>query len=416
MLFSTPKICTSPFHTDDILAVYIRIENALPGRESFDIEIYGMVGIPEADLAEWKARRGNQSGSSNGGPASKRQKIENVALTPQQLKAQLEAHKALMSGKAPPPGAFAGQFNSPNPGIAPPPKMGYPPTGPPPGFGAPPPPFYNRPPPGFGPPPGMRPPPPGMYAGPPPTFFPNGPPPPMMAGIPPPQSPPVVIPHISLPASNPHQEAVKSGAKSRMVYNDVTMSPEEKLASTSKYLYIDAEESRQKSMPLQQPPPVSGSGFPQYYGPPPGSNPGAAGSPINASPHSPYTPQQQYGSYGNPPPPGPPAGLNASVNPGYTHAQSYPAIANAGQAGIEPASSHPEQNTAEALMRANESVGQGIQRELEMGDMQGKAKVNRVEGVGLSPEPIGITEASSSQSSSVQSGNKAGRARAADLF
>lgn len=101
-----------------------RIENALPGRESFDIEIYGMVGVPEADLAEWRSRRannGNMGGGPSGQPGAKRQKVENVALTPDQLKAQLEAHKALMSGQAPPPGSV-------------PPQFGAPPAGPPPSF------------------------------------------------------------------------------------------------------------------------------------------------------------------------------------------------------------------------------------------------------------------------------------------
>lgn len=81
-----------------------------------------MVGIPEADLAEWRARRGNRQGNGQG--ASKRPKIEKVALTPEQLKAQLEAHKALMSGKAPPPSAAP----SLNPAFPPPPGnlMGYP--------------------------------------------------------------------------------------------------------------------------------------------------------------------------------------------------------------------------------------------------------------------------------------------------
>ena len=102
-----------------------RIENALPGRDSFDTEIYGMVGIPEADLAEWQSRKASGSGGS-GQQQAKRPKIESVALTPEQLKAQLQAHKALMSGQALPPGSVPPQFGHGQPQIGAP-------AGPPPG-------------------------------------------------------------------------------------------------------------------------------------------------------------------------------------------------------------------------------------------------------------------------------------------
>lgn len=399
--------------------MHCRIENALPGRESFDVEIYGMEGVPEADLAEWRSRRAGAS-SNGGGPAFKRQKVENVALTPEQLKAQLEAHKALMSGKAPPPGAVAGQFNPPIAGFPPPHHMMmFPPTGPPPGFGVRPPPIYNRPPPGFGPPPSMSPPlqgPPGQYAGPPPGF--NTPPPPIVAP-PRPLPPSAPVPNISLPTINPHQEAVKAGAKSRMVYVDITMSPEEKLASTSKYLYIDPEDAKQT---VQQIPASSAN---QYHGPPPGFGavPNCSvGSPYTGSPHSPYNSlqqQQQSGAYygSNTPtqaPPGPPAGINYSTDPSHAHAQSYPAM-SAGD--LEPASNNPEVHTAEALARANQSVGLGVQREVDMGQMESQAKANREQDMGLSPEPVVLTEATSpSQPSNGQATVKQGRARAADLF
>jgi hypothetical protein len=331
-----------------------------------------MVGIPEADLAEWRARKGNRQGGNGAGPASKRQKIENVALTPEQLKAQLEAHKALMSGKAPPPSAAT-------PAFPPPPipagMIGYP-TGPPPGFGVPPPPMYNRPPPGFGPPPAMSPPMPGagQYTGPPPAFY-AGPPPPAVAPPVPQPVAPVAPPSISLPSANPHQEAVKAGAKTRLVYIDVTMSPEEKLASTSKYLYIDPEEA-QSAAPSQKADQDAYNGSVQRFGPP--------------------------------------VGVNASSNA--SHAQSYPAISAGGKGGLEPASHNPEENTAEALARANQSVGSGVQREMEMGQMENQANASREKGTGLSPEPIGITEAQSSQSNASQGGPRSGRARAADLF
>jgi hypothetical protein len=441
-----------------------RIENALPGRETFDIEIYGMVGIPEADLAEWRARRGNQQGQGSGGPSAKRQKVENVALTPEQLKAQLEAHKALMSGKAPPPGAIAGQFHSFAPGLAPP-SFGYPPNGPPPGFGNPPGSGYNRPPPMYNrPPPGIAPPSAGPYAGPPPNVYPTGPPPPALyssgpppaqfaagpppplIGVPPPRSSPAAVtPQINLPLTNPHQEAVKNGAKSRMVYNDPLMSPEEKLASTSKYLYVDPEGLRQRAIPppaqYQAPPPTStmspNTAQQQYYGPPPGfggasSPPGTMSSPYAASPHSPYVaqqqqyqqqpppslqppppPQQQYGAYGGYNPPhlqGPPPSVNYSANPAHSHAQSYPSISSGGKGGIEPASKNPEENTAEALAEANVSVGSGIEREADMAEMQSKVSANQEQGVAQSSGSSEIAEVSS------QTSARPGRARAADLF
>ncbi|PWN39868.1 hypothetical protein IE81DRAFT_294162 [Ceraceosorus guamensis] len=130
------------------------IENALPGRESFDVEIYGMTGIPAADLEEWKSRRGRSTGQDpsnpSGQPSAKRPKVESVALTPAQLKAQLEAHKALMAGKshaeaaaaAAGAGAGAGGAASsaaagPSSAASPlPPHLAYP--GPPPPFGPPP--------------------------------------------------------------------------------------------------------------------------------------------------------------------------------------------------------------------------------------------------------------------------------------
>lgn len=83
-----------------------RLENTLPGRDSFEIEIYGMAGVPEDDLAQWRLRQGSAPGPRDPGMggtssnAAKRPKVQNVALTPEQLRAQLEAHKALMASSA----------------------------------------------------------------------------------------------------------------------------------------------------------------------------------------------------------------------------------------------------------------------------------------------------------------------------
>lgn len=75
-----------------------RIENALPGREGFDIEIYGMEGVPAADLADWKKRQAEESGVPlpDDQQRPKKPRFAQVALTPAEAKAQLAAHRALM--------------------------------------------------------------------------------------------------------------------------------------------------------------------------------------------------------------------------------------------------------------------------------------------------------------------------------
>lgn len=162
-----------------------RIENAIPGRDTFDVEIYGMEGIPPADLAAWRKRQEEEQGGTQNGDQSnrpKRARYLQVALTPAEAKAQLAQHKALMSGKPlpipmmmmPPPG------QGPN-GMYPPPPMMHnmmPPGGP--GYG-PPPMGFSMPLPMPGqqrmmppPPPGFIPPPAGMPFPPPPGGMPFG--------------------------------------------------------------------------------------------------------------------------------------------------------------------------------------------------------------------------------------------------
>ncbi|ETS60351.1 hypothetical protein PaG_05552 [Moesziomyces aphidis] len=142
-----------------------KIENTLPGRDSFEIEIYGMAGIPETDLAEWKERRAAQRADGNVPVQNKRPRIEKLVLSKEQLRIQLAAHKALMSGQAPMPGLGAGPppgFPPAGPFSVPPPAFGVPPpnfarpppTQPPPGFGAPPPGSMPNAPPGYAPPAG----------------------------------------------------------------------------------------------------------------------------------------------------------------------------------------------------------------------------------------------------------------------
>src|ERR1700722_9243278 len=60
-----------------------------------------MEGIPAPDVADYKRRKEIELGLSAGSisqPQAKRPKVENRPLTEEELKAQLEAHKALMGG------------------------------------------------------------------------------------------------------------------------------------------------------------------------------------------------------------------------------------------------------------------------------------------------------------------------------
>ncbi|KAI0271196.1 hypothetical protein BGY98DRAFT_1006602 [Russula aff. rugulosa BPL654] len=217
-----------------------RIENALPGRDGYEVEIFGMEGIPAPDVADYKRRKEIELGLTAGSisqPQAKRPKTENRPFSEDELRAQLEAHKALMGAHetpAPAPTdtnqsavyAATPQTYAASPAPAPPasvPPMPVIPTGAPPAFpGFPPPPgaFPGAPPfppqlpgmpgmppgplppgfpvpPGFPPPPGMMPPfprPPGMV----PPFPPLGVTPP----FPPSMTPPVISDSTPVPPSS----------------------------------------------------------------------------------------------------------------------------------------------------------------------------------------------------------------------
>lgn len=153
-----------------------RIENALPGRDGYEVEIFGMEGIPAPDVADYKRRKEIELGLAAGSisqPQPKRPKVENKPLSEDQLRAQLEAHKALM-------GASSGDITSAAAPSAPEGGAVY---------GAPPQ-AYAAPPTGMSPPPGMvtgAPPAPFVPLGgaPPPGAFPGAPPPfPPFPGVP----------------------------------------------------------------------------------------------------------------------------------------------------------------------------------------------------------------------------------------
>lgn len=139
-----------------------RIENALPGRDTFDVEIYGMEGVPAGDLADWKRRKAEAMGVDPELHKRKRPKIFLGVITSEDLKAQLQQHRALMNGisSTAPPRPAAVPYG------VPPPALGVPPTPvPPPGMFAPGSAPMPPPPPGFPmmPLPGSHPfPPPGL--------------------------------------------------------------------------------------------------------------------------------------------------------------------------------------------------------------------------------------------------------------
>lgn len=80
-----------------------RIENALPGRDGYEIEIFGMEGIPAPDVADYKRRKEIELGLAAGSisqPQPKRPRTENRPLSEEELKKALLAHKALMGANA----------------------------------------------------------------------------------------------------------------------------------------------------------------------------------------------------------------------------------------------------------------------------------------------------------------------------
>ncbi|KAI0028472.1 hypothetical protein K488DRAFT_58487, partial [Vararia minispora EC-137] len=105
------SMCPRRLNTAGGLAVHIqqvhklepenlpRIENALPGRDGYEVEIFGMEGIPAPDIADYKRRKEIELGLAPGSisqPQAKRPKTEHRQLSEDELRAQLEAHKALM--------------------------------------------------------------------------------------------------------------------------------------------------------------------------------------------------------------------------------------------------------------------------------------------------------------------------------
>ncbi|EHS63434.1 uncharacterized protein PGTG_21567 [Puccinia graminis f. sp. tritici CRL 75-36-700-3] len=199
--------CPRRLNTAGGLAVHIdqvhklptdRIENAMPGRDTFDVEIYGMEGVPANDLADWKRRKAEAMGIEPEAQKRKRPKIYLGVISPEELRSQLQQHRALMNGisagilsrpAGPPFGAAPPTIPTSAPSVPPPGLFAASsaPMPPPPGFPMMPPhPGMPFPPPGMSLPPmphGMLP--PGMPFPPPPGMLPPGmPPPPGMLPLP----------------------------------------------------------------------------------------------------------------------------------------------------------------------------------------------------------------------------------------
>jgi hypothetical protein len=126
--FKTVTFVLTVPHFLFLYSATFRVPNALPGRETLEYEIFGMEGIPHEDLLA------HERAMSSGENPAKRFKAgstsEYSALTPEQIQAQIAAHKAggAQPAAAPPPAA--GYFPHPPAGAGvPPPPMAsaYPP-------------------------------------------------------------------------------------------------------------------------------------------------------------------------------------------------------------------------------------------------------------------------------------------------
>ncbi|OCF42607.1 zinc finger protein [Kwoniella heveanensis CBS 569] len=235
------------------------LTNTLPGRDGYDIEIFGMEGVPANALAEWKSRKEAEAGTAALAAAAAAQRPRQTynVIPEADLRAALAQHKALMAARnKPAPNVITyPPFNGV--GMPPPfPPVGFPPPTMPPGFpGMPPPSLPAGAIPPFAPPPGFRPPFPPAGVSP----FPNmsnspiriglnspagGPPPPGGGpGLPP-------MPNFAQPPSTPLPgqpqpqaqiqpiEAVEIlPPKDGVMWPDTTASPAEKRAQQPRYRY-----------------------------------------------------------------------------------------------------------------------------------------------------------------------------------
>jgi hypothetical protein len=90
------------------MLIQISLTNTLPGRDGYDIEIFGMEGVPTNALAEWKANKEEEAGSAGMGPGSAASRPRHVygVIPEADLQAALIQHKALMARRDIQPTSF----------------------------------------------------------------------------------------------------------------------------------------------------------------------------------------------------------------------------------------------------------------------------------------------------------------------
>ncbi|KAJ1679005.1 hypothetical protein EV182_002922 [Spiromyces aspiralis] len=137
------SIHVAQVHKEDIK----KVPNASPGRDSIDIEIYGMMGVPERDII---AHNQKFEEANNGQPAAKKAKSSHsggsgvsVNVDSSVFQQQLQQHKMMMMQQAqhpmpmqqpPPPPVPSPYGYPPSMQMMPPGYMQHPPPPPPPGF------------------------------------------------------------------------------------------------------------------------------------------------------------------------------------------------------------------------------------------------------------------------------------------
>lgn len=82
-----------------LLGADASLTNTLPGRDGYDIEIFGMEGVPINALAEWKARKETEAGTAAlaAAVAAKRPRQSYNVIPEADLMAALAQHKAIMA-------------------------------------------------------------------------------------------------------------------------------------------------------------------------------------------------------------------------------------------------------------------------------------------------------------------------------
>ncbi|CAG8645244.1 3568_t:CDS:2 [Ambispora gerdemannii] len=89
------------------------VPNALPGRESADVEIFGMEGIPPADLIA------HQEALDGDNRTSKKQKADDDELSHDEIQKQLAQHQAMMQNTPLNPYSYTGYNSSQMPSLMP---------------------------------------------------------------------------------------------------------------------------------------------------------------------------------------------------------------------------------------------------------------------------------------------------------